>query len=332
METALSSAPGGYTGPFTTIAGSPVINVGAGIAGNNTITLPSGSSLALTTPDIPALPTSFALGFGLIMASAPSAASTILEVAIGANNCTLVLDATGTLTWNVGSAFSVASAAATYQFNGIRQFVEVYVGGIGSSQTAKVQYEGTVAGTGTGTTYSGSNFSNFLWLADANVASSPTIDSLYMLDLTGSARNNMLGKRVVVLQISASSGQYSQFTPQGAATNWQALASIPAAGDSIYTADDNPGDQVAVGLSSPGGLSSVDFVMQRASARQEVASGGRTIALGIGNGTTIIYGATQNLPVNYTGLNQVWDKDPTTGVDWVLGNLGSRQAAIQTVS
>lgn len=224
------SAPDGYTGPFSTVVGSPTINIGAGIAGNNTISLPNGTFLGFGASALPYLPVGFAMGFGLSVASAPSALTPILAITLGTSTVTLAIDGTGTLTLTAGSAFTVASSSGAFLYNGARQYIECYLSGIGSSITGTIQYEGTPNGTGTGTTYSGTNFSNFVIGAAANLTASLIVDSIYMVDLTGSGRNYLLGKRVVGIQSSAGVGQFSQFTPNGASLGWQCVApSLPLA-------------------------------------------------------------------------------------------------------
>lgn len=330
FETAISPLD---PGPFDTVVGNPVINVGMGPAGNNTITLPQGSQVGIA----PIGMTAFALGFGMKMAAPPTALTTIVAITLAtAGGITLSIDPTGALSFRVGGQGTISAPSGTFLFNGSRQYLGLYISGIGSlvraPQTVTIQYEGAVVGTGPGGTQQGTSYSNFVWGALSNLAAPMEIDSLYLLDLTGSARNYLLGKRVVLPAVIVGAGQFSQYAPVGAPAPWQCVAPIPPGGDLLYAWDTTIGDQLACAVGAPSGLASVDFVMQRASARQEISSGGRSIALGIGDGTNVVYGPTQTLPVDYTGLNQVWDKDPTTGADWTLPSVSARQAAVKTVS
>jgi hypothetical protein len=124
----------------------------------------------------------------------------------------------------------------------------------------------------------------------------------------------------------------TQFTPFGMGANWECVSIIPPPGDTDYVYGSVVGTTDAYALGTISGLSQLNGVMTLANARQTVAGGGRTLNVGIGNGTTQNYTQPQSLTTTYTMLNAVYNTNPFTASPWALGDLTTLQAAIQIAS
>ena len=335
LVTALTASAPGPFGAISNLAATITVNVGAGSAGQNTVlfSATSGDDAYATMPAQIAASNGMVFGFGYYFSSYPSATTGyIFNATAGTGTLGLLLNATGQLIFSDCSGTHTTGGVLT---TSTRHYVEVYVPTFAASQTVIIMVDGvtylTVTNANCNTGYPVTMNLGVISTASASNVSFTT-DSIYVCDTTGTQNNYFLGPRVVSSAIAAGVGQYSAYTPNGAATLWQCMDSTPAPGDTTYGSDATAGDQTAVTLGTISSLGSVNFVYVQASARQEVSAGGRTLAVGVGNGTATSYGSTQSLTTTYGVKGQVFDQNPVTGSPWTVGNLGTLQAAVMTVS
>lgn len=336
LVTALTAAAPGPFGAVTLTAGGAItVNSAAGPAGNNTISFANGTGQSyVTLPSVIASPNGTAIGFGCQFAGTPVLTTAILALTSSTNIFLRVNSGTGTVSF-VDASSTVTTGAALSA--GSRHYLEIYVPTFAASQTVTIMLDGVVYLTVTGANcnVSGYPVTATIGSQTTNGAFSWTADSIYMCDTTGPQNNYILGlgtSTVVVDGIAAAPGQFSQFTPTGAATNWQCMDTIPPPGDTTYGADATAGDQVAVAIGAISSLGSVKFVNIEADVRQEVSAGGRSFAVGVGNGSNVSYGTTRTPTTTYTIYNQAFDTNPNVSAPWTVANLATLQPAIKTIS
>lgn len=332
LVTALTAAA---PGPFKSViltGGTMTVNIGTGPAGNNTITFAAtaGNECVANFPSSVAANNGSYVGFGFNYGGAPSTILTVMSWVGQTGNLPLFL--------TTGGALQIGGTTGATLTTGVRHYVEVFVSVFNSATNVVIVNVDNqpyltltnVAGANVGYPVAPQLGIN----SGATTNGSYTLDSIYHIDNTGTQNNFFYGPRVVTYGIAAAPGQYSQYTPNGAATDWQCVDSIPPPGDVTYASDSTAGDQLAVGIGSILSLGSVNFVYIEATARQEISAGGRSIALGVGNGSVgPSYGPTQSLSTTYVTLGQVFDSNPNTGsTPWTVAQLATLQPAVTTVS
>jgi hypothetical protein len=66
---------------------------------------------------------------------------------------------------------------------------------------------------------------------------------------------------------------------------------------------------------------------------EQTSSGSRTIAAGVGNGTTRSYGAAFGLTNgSYSMTSTIFNTNPLTSANWALADLSTLQACVKTIS
>jgi hypothetical protein len=158
-----------------------------------------------------------------------------------------------------------------------------------------------------------------------------TFDDLVVTDDAGDVNNTFLGNVRVKTQFGVGVGAASDFTPVGAASDWQAMLNT-LLDDSKYAAGAAGGDKVLVAVEAILGAEVVHGVQIRAGLRQDDATqrqaanllklaGGATVELGdfFTNQTYTLYRAIEELNPD-TGLGMI-------GTDLNASNIGVKVLA-----
>jgi hypothetical protein len=340
LVTALTAAAPGPFGSFVISGGTATVNSAGGPAGNNTITFvsnASGSTAYGIFPSSVVSPYGCAVGFAFQYTTAPTNTSTIFEFVGTSLTCKLNLTNTGVLQF-VDAGGTVTGGGILS--SGVRHYVEIVPLAFTTGQQVYVYVDGNYVSP-----YISLNTANLNvgypvtpWIGaiagSATTALNWVCDSIYHCDSSG-GNNYLLAlgtSTVVVDGISAGVGQFTNYAPNGAATVWQCLNTIPPPGDTTYASDATAGDQAAVSIGAISSLGSVAFINVEANVRQEVSSGGRSFAVGIGNGSAVTYGSTRTPTTTYQVYNQVFDGNPNVGGRWLVSQLPTLQPAIETIS
>jgi hypothetical protein len=304
----------------------------------------TGATTATWSASVPnmSVAASQPFGFGMrvfIATSYPTNPSSIIQ--IGSNLGTLLnlnITPAGGLSLVNGPATSAAAiTASTWAYvelwfpNGL--FTTV---GTGVPPVANIYVNGTLLVSGN---YTGSapNFPIATTLVGSNLGLLPGaisffIDDFYCIDGTQSVNNAPLGPQIVKVASPSAAGRVTQFTPFGMTFNWQCVSITPPPGDTDYVTSTVVGTTDAYALSTVTGLSQLNGVKIDGNARQTVGGGGRTLNVGIGNGTLENYVQPQSLTTSYVMLPGIFNSNPFTASPWAVGDLTTLQAAIQIAS
>lgn len=157
----------------------------------------------------------------------------------------------------------------------------------------------------------------------------------YCFDSTGGAPLNAAlapqgyGAPKTAFAIPNGAGMTTQWTPNGAASNWQCVNSIPPAGDVKYNAAATVGFIDFYTLSSFPAMATLLSAQASVFAREDDA-GPRSIQTGFSNGTTSGFsGADQYLGGSYQYFFQEFPTNPVTGLAWTPTDLATLQAGIK---
>lgn len=244
-----------------------------------------------------------------------------------------------------GSFTSYSSASGVFTF-GNRHEVEVKISTFASSNAVTLYLDGApVAGLTAidvpnllnlpdGSTIHSVLMGAGLGISGSGATSTAIVmDSTYACDTTGSAPCNApLGPCISVPMFPNGVGQESAWTPNGATPGWNCIHEVPPDGDTTYISDDNPGDEEACTLSQPTGISGVYGISVIADQRQDTSGGGRTIELGVGNGSTRAYGSAWSLGTTYKMNTTPFSSNPLTSAAWALADLSTLQVAAKLAS
>jgi len=169
-------------------------------------------------------------------------------------------------------------------------------------------------------------------MVDAPTARAIVCDSFYAFDTSGSFCNAPVGPAISVPMIPNAPGQESAWTPNGASLGWECISEIPPDGDTTYISSSTPTQEEACALSAPSGISGVYCVSVISDQRQDTSGGGRTIELGLGNGTTRSYGSAWGLGTTYKMNTTAFSENPFTSSAWTLAAMTGLQVAADLAS
>lgn len=336
-------------GPFAGLSGSPTVGNGDGPQGINTIhCVGGGTAASVYLPNV-AITGSNGLVVGAGFNVTLFGSGTQILIAIGGPSGTGILtigvNSDGSMFVGITSGTFFTSASGTFTF-GNRHEVEILVTEFNSSGTCTVYLDGVAIGPLTAVQPRDVG-GNILALQDGGTIhtvgigallgitpDSPltVVDSTYVFDTSGSHCNAPVGPAISVPMIPNGVGQNSQWTPNGAGAGWECISEIPPDGDTTYISDNTPGDEESTTLSPPSGISGVYAVSVISDQRQDTSGGGRTIQLGLGNGTTRSYGSAWGLGTTYKMNTTAFSSNPFTSAAWLLADMSTLQAAAKLAS
>jgi hypothetical protein len=240
---------------------------------------------------------------------------------------------------------SFTSASGVFTF-GNRHEVEIEITEFNSSGTVTVYLDGVPIGPLTGV--QPRNISGtILALNDGatihsvgigggfqgGLTSTPIVcDSFYAMDTTGAYCNAPVGPAISVPMFPNGVGQESAWTPVGATPGWNCIHEVPPDGDTTYISSSTVNQEEACTLSAASGISGVYGVCVISDQRQDTSGGGRTVELGIGNGTTRSYGTAWGLGTTYVMNTTAFSSNPFTSAPWALADLSTLQVAAKLAS
>jgi len=149
---------------------------------------------------------------------------------------------------------------------------------------------------------------------------------VYVADATGIAPNNtFLGDVRVYLAKPIANGTLTQFTPVGAATNWQVAATSPMAPATIYNTANTVGStDLYTAAPLPATMTTILGVQVEAQIIKTDA-GPRTATLEIKSGAAVATGVSHPLSVSVVNYTDLFAIDPATGVAWTVAGVNALQ-------
>ena len=187
------------------------------------------------------------------------------------------------------------------------------------------------AGSFNGTFWTRSGFGGQIVIGDALVADTIGLcglqsgfdlgpgrwDDLYALDLTGATNNDFLGDMRVEAIYPTGAGTYADFTPTGAASNWQAVADTTIDNDATYVSGNAVGQKDTYRFA---GLSSVPTTVrgfQLSLVTRKDDAGGRILATQLrSGGADFTSGRHLSVGDQYAVYTDIWNQNPNGNVPW----------------
>lgn len=157
------------------------------------------------------------------------------------------------------------------------------------------------------------------------------LDDLYLLDTLGAVNNEFLGNVRVKTQFPAGPGDVSDFTPTGAATNWQAALNT-VLDDTKYNAAPNIGDQDLYAMEAVLGSSQVVHGAQLRSGMRQTDATQRNGHQVLKVGGVEAEGDDHFLNQTFTYYTDIVELSPDTGLGMVGSELNAAQAGPKVVA
>lgn len=337
--TATGQLPAGFAG----ISGSPAFGSGDGPAGLNTLHTDGKTSWAYApNVAVPINSHGLVVGCGFTVSTFASQNTGLYSIGGtgGVTALMVLLGSDGSLQLQITDEAPIASASGVFTF-GSRHEVEVLVSEFSSGGVVTVELDGVaVAGltaVATGSLAALNDGANIHTVAigGASPAGAPTtivLDSAYVMDTTGSFDNAPVGPAISVPMFPNGVGNASAWTPNGASLGWECIHEVPPDGDTTYISSDTPSQQEACTLSPPASITGVYGLTVFSDQRQDTEGGGRTVELGIGNGSTQVYGSAFGLGTTYAMQSTAFSSNPFASRAWTLADMSTLQVAANVAS
>jgi hypothetical protein len=159
-----------------------------------------------------------------------------------------------------------------------------------------------------------------------------SIDDLYILDTTGAVNNDFVGCVRIETLVPTGAGATTNFTPNGAGTNYGCVNEGAWDDDTTYVADATPGDidtYAATDLSSSG-LTIYGLQITHRSRKDDVTT--RAIATCLRSGGTNYFGTTIPLTQTWTPYFEIHETDPHTSAQWTGANVNAMEIGVKVIT
>jgi hypothetical protein len=229
---------------------------------------------------------------------------------------------------NGGGATQVTSGVGLIS-TGAWYGIEIEVTISSSAGTAQVWVNGAqvINASGLNTQRTGNAYGQQVGLGDINDNGLVNLqaDDLRVWDNTGTTQNAPLGTDSRLLQsLPDGAGAFSQFTPNGAAANWQCVDDNPPDGDTTYVSGSSSGLQDAYDMPSPGMTVAPVMVVARSYVRKD-DSATRSLEIGVYSGGTAGTGGSVVVGSSYQFIDACIPLNPDGNVAWTAAAANAAQ-------
>lgn len=151
------------------------------------------------------------------------------------------------------------------------------------------------------------------------------IDDLYVCDSTGSNNNTFLGDVRVDTVRPIGAGNYSEFSRQGSASNWDNLDDTTLDSDSTYNYSNTVGQRDTLDCGNLPAITGGIFGVQVNMAARKDDAGGRTFRSLTRVSGTDYEGDSQNVGTDYRYFRQIIEKNPNTTAAWTESEINAAE-------
>lgn len=234
-----------------------------------------------------------------------------------------------------GSPIGAASANGLIQ-NNSWTYVEIQITFSATVGTIQVWLNGgsspVLNNTGLNNITTANAFCNQFRIGElSNQGILPKFDDAYIFDTTGTTQNAHLGDTKIITKMPSGAGASTQWTLNGAATNWQCVNEIPPNDDTSYVSDQTAGHIDLYATQSASLSGTVGFFVTRHRWRKDDANV-HTIQPIIQSNVTQATGTTATLGSSYQYFDNIFVNDPNTAAPWLAAAADAAQIGTKDVS
>lgn len=281
---------------------------------------------------IPVVGSTYIIGFAVKMTSAmPNADHSLFRLYDGSTvQCEIAVSPLGQLKIYSNATVRGTSASNVILLNTWHhiEWKITITNSTGSNQCVlRVDNTAVLNLTGVDTQTSGNSSADSLQIGRLNsTAAGASYDDFYLLDNNGAQCNDLLGDCRIETLMPSGAGTYTQFTHNGAATNWQAVSEVPADDDTSYVDGASLNDKDSYAFANPSGTVSTVFAVQSNIRARKDNAGVRSIApLTVISGTDYV-GTDRALSTSYALYSEIMELNPDTGVAWTGSDINALDA------
>ena len=271
------------------------------------------------------------IGFAMNMLIVPG---TILKTYTDNGTTTQIyvtLNNGGKLSLVKGNGTVLATSAAGVYPSGTWQYIELCAAINGTTGYCELRVNGGSVASFTGNTRNGGtslNIDRFDILRTSGGSETDYWDDLYVCDNTGTTNNTFLGDIQVQTLMPNGPGASTQFTPTGAATNWQAVADVPYS-TATYNSASTVGNRDLYTLSDLSASTGTVKGIQTNMIVNKTGAGTANLKAAIQSGGTVYYDPTIALSTTTTWTAAVREVDPATSAAWTVNGVNNLQAGTE---
>lgn len=246
----------------------------------------------------------------------------VCRFTVNASNQIAILNSGGTTI----ATGTTALATSTWYYIEMKCFVNA---GTPASGNVTVQLNGASEIAQTNGNFGSTNMDN---IGIVGISGQTTdFDDIYVVDTTGSApRNTFLGDVRVQTEVPNGAGNYTQFTANGAATNFGCVDETLEDGDTTYVSDSTVGHRDSYTYADIDGGSTIYGVQVTTWARKDDA-GTRQLAPFIRQAGVDYDGTAVAQGSSYAGMTQIYNQDPTNA-DWTPATLNGDEFGVKVIA
>lgn len=275
---------------------------------------------------LPSAYTTAIFGFALQPNTSRSWPLARLRTAAGATVATLLINPTGLTIQNSGGT-TIASASVTIA-NLAWRYYELKIVVNGASGSCSLQLDGVPLISPTTGNFGSTAIGQILF--DVDFDSRHNWDDIYVVDGTGAAPNDFLGDCRVQTIRPTGDGSHTQWSPFGAANNWDCVNDTTPDSDTTYVYDLTAGHYDTYACADVTAQAVVYGVQVNLYAKKDDA-GVRQIAPAIRQGGVDYDGSTVTLSTSYAYYSQLYAADPT-GAAWTAANVNADEYGVKVIA
>ncbi len=157
-------------------------------------------------------------------------------------------------------------------------------------------------------------------------------DDFYACDSLGALNNDILGDCRAVCLFPNAPGSSTQFSPIGAATNWQCVNELSENGDTTYVFGSTVGNKDLYNHTPTPATTNQVLGAQLCGVMRKDDTGTRTGANTMLSGATALDGGSNSLTLNYAGYRDIVETDPATGIAFTKAGIDAMQIGAKIIS
>lgn len=312
-----------------TVPGSIALSTSTGVrTGVQALKLINGAGVKKNVS--PSGGTTLILGFSVNETSLNSTTILTVQSNLSSTAFTVQLLGSGGVSVTNSSSVTVCSVPSGTVTAAVTVYIQLKFVVNGSSSSVTLIVGSTTASSGAVTT-SGTSLVSFTLQSTTN-SSFTYFDDLVVLDVAGTANNDLPGQPKVECIRPTGAGSHTVLGLTGAATNWQAVADATPDGDTSYVSSATPGDIDSYAMGNLAATSGyVAGVQAVHTARKDDASV-RQIATQLRIGGADYVGGTKTLTTVYLPQTDVIELNPATGLPFTLADVNAMEAGVKVIA
>ena len=243
----------------------------------------------------------------------------------------VTLNAGGSLSIVRGDGTVLATSASNVYPGGSWQYIELCAAIDSTVGYCELRVNGGTVATFSGNTRSGgvsTSIDRFDLLRTSAGTETDYWDDLYVCDATGTSNNTFLGDIQVQTLLPNGAGASTQFTPTGAATNWQAVSKIPYS-TTVYNSASTVGFLDLYTLSPLSVGTGTVMGIQTNMISNKTGAGTANIKAALRSGGSVYFDTTLALSTTAAWSGAVRQTDPATSVAWTVNGVNGLQAGAE---